>query len=97
MSRAPWNNISGGNLRLDQKQTILQSVQNWSFVSAPVDNLDTLKLKLTKCEFGFKSGPSTVVSIFINDKSLIDIVREIELPYATKEGCPYLWQQCISL
>lgn len=31
-----------------------------------VDNLDTLKLKLTKCEFGFKAGPSTVVSIFIN-------------------------------
>ena len=36
-----------------------------------VDNLDTLKLKLTKCEFGFKAGPSTVVSIFINDKNLI--------------------------
>lgn len=55
-----------------------------------VDNLDTLKLKLTKCEFGFKAGPSTVVSIFINDKNLIDIVREIELPYATKEGCPQI-------
>ena len=52
--------------------------------------MDSLKLKLTKCEFGFKAGPSTVVSIFINDKNLIDIVREIELPYATKEGCPQI-------
>ena len=33
-----------------------------------VDNLDTLKLKLTKCEFGFKAGPSTVVSISLNEK-----------------------------
>ncbi len=48
--------------------------------------MDTLKLKLTKCEFGFEAGPSTVVSIFINDKNLIDIVKEIELPFATKEG-----------
>lgn len=50
--------------------------------------MDTLKLKLTKCEFGFTAGPSTVVSIFINDINLIDIVKGIELPYATKEGTP---------
>ena len=53
-------------------------------------NLDVLELKLAKCGFSKFSHCEVVVSVLINGVDLIEIVRKVELPFATKEGVPQI-------
>jgi uncharacterized protein (DUF3820 family) len=48
--------------------------------------MDKLEFKITKKEI---SGRETLsVNVFVNDKNLIDLLKEYELPFAKKEGHP---------
>jgi hypothetical protein len=48
--------------------------------------MDTLEFKINEKEIDGRKIPST--NIFINGKNLIQMLREYELPFATKEGSP---------
>lgn len=48
--------------------------------------MDTITFKVKPIDMDGKEFP--FVDIYINDRNLIDIVSEIELPYATHEGHP---------
>lgn len=48
--------------------------------------MDILEFKIEEKESDGEKIPA--VNIFINDKSLIEMLKEYELPFATKEGHP---------
>ncbi|BDI34007.1 hypothetical protein CCAX7_60580 [Capsulimonas corticalis] len=49
--------------------------------------MDTIEFKLVKdSEIYADKAPSPAVAIFVNGRSLIDLAREIELPFAEAEG-----------
>lgn len=51
--------------------------------------VDTIQLKVVE-ELDIFDEPTEVVEIFINGRDLREVTREIELPFATKEGKPGL-------
>ena len=51
--------------------------------------MDTLRLEIGKREDP-ADGLVDVVGIFTNDRSLMDMARRVELPFAAREGSPHL-------
>lgn len=50
--------------------------------------MDEIRLEVQEVYDEAYGGPLSEVAIFINDRNLIDILREIELPFAQEEGLP---------
>ena len=48
--------------------------------------MDTIHLEVRKATNEDSGGQHSEVAIFINDRDLIDILREIEMPFAIREG-----------
>jgi hypothetical protein len=48
--------------------------------------MDTIKFSCRKIENHIAWGTYEVIDILINDKNLIDIIRDVEFPYAEKDG-----------
>jgi hypothetical protein len=51
--------------------------------------VDTLRLEISEIEVP-AWGLIDSVDIFVNDRNLVDIVREVELPFAARDGKPRL-------
>ncbi len=58
--------------------------------------MDTIRFEISEIEVP-AWGLIDSVDIFVNDRNLVDIVREVELPFAARDGKPRLAGTYISL
>lgn len=58
--------------------------------------MDTLRLRVSRGPSTW-SQPEPMAMIYVNGRSLVDIIREVERPFATREGHPNLAGQYVGL